>query len=136
LEVEKMSLPELTLINPAGLANPTDKGFSHLAVIPPGAKTVYISSQFGADVAGRIVSDDYAVRLRQSFRNLRIAIEEAGAVPQSAAKLTILIVNHSDDKLPPLREELGPRPVAPLPSSQSRECIDVDAFQELMPAGS
>jgi enamine deaminase RidA (YjgF/YER057c/UK114 family) len=44
--------------------------------------------------------------LRQSFRNLRIAIEAAGAVPQSVAKLTILIVNHSDDKMPPLREEL------------------------------
>jgi enamine deaminase RidA (YjgF/YER057c/UK114 family) len=106
LEEDKMSHLEPTLINPTGLADPTDKGFSHLAIVPPGAKTVYISGQFGADVTGRIVSDDYAGQLRQSFRNLRIAIEAAGAVPQSVAKLTILIVNHSDDKLPPLREEL------------------------------
>ena len=101
-----MSRPEPTLINPAGLADPSDKGFSHLAIVPAGAKTVFISGQFGADTTGRMVSDDYAGQLRQSFRNLRIAIEAAGAVPQSVAKLTILIVNHSDDKLRPLREEL------------------------------
>jgi enamine deaminase RidA (YjgF/YER057c/UK114 family) len=101
-----MSRPEPTPIIPAGLADPTDKGFSYLAIVPAGAKTVYISGQFGADVTGRIVSDDYAGQLRQSFRNLRIAIEGAGAVPQSVAKLTILIVNHSDDKMPPPREEL------------------------------
>jgi enamine deaminase RidA (YjgF/YER057c/UK114 family) len=101
-----MSHLEPTLINPAGLADQTAKGFSQLAIIPTGAKTVYTSGQFGADVTGRIVSDDYAGQLRQSFSNLRIAIEAAGAVPQSVAKLTILIVNHSDDKLPALREEL------------------------------
>jgi hypothetical protein len=54
-----MSRPEPTLINPAGLADPTDKGFSHLAIVPHGAKTVYISGQCGADLTGRIVSDDY-----------------------------------------------------------------------------
>jgi enamine deaminase RidA (YjgF/YER057c/UK114 family) len=101
-----MSSLKPTLINPAGLADPTDKGFSHLAIIPPGAKTVYVSGQFGADVTGRMVSDEYVGQLRQSFRNLRIAIEAAGAAPESVAKLTILIVNHSDDKLPPLRDEL------------------------------
>jgi enamine deaminase RidA (YjgF/YER057c/UK114 family) len=95
-----------TLINPAGLADPTAKGYSHLAIIPPGAKTVYVSGQFGADVTGRMVSNEYVGQLRQSFRNLRIAIEAAGAAPESVAKLTILIVNHSDDKLPPLRDEL------------------------------
>jgi len=62
-----MSRPEPTLINPAGLADPTEKGFSHLAIVPSGAKTVYISGQFGADVTGRIMSDDYAGQLRQSF---------------------------------------------------------------------
>jgi enamine deaminase RidA (YjgF/YER057c/UK114 family) len=101
-----MSRVEPTLINPAGLADPTEKGFSHLAIVPPGAKTVYISGQFGADISGSLVSDDYAGQLRQSFRNLGIAIEAGGAVPQSVAKLTILIVNHNDDKMPPLREEL------------------------------
>jgi enamine deaminase RidA (YjgF/YER057c/UK114 family) len=106
LEEVEMSSPKPTLINPTGLADPTDKGFSHLAIIPAGAKIVYISGQFGADATGRIVSDDYAGQLRQSFRNLRIAIEAAGASPESVAKLTILIVNHSDDKLPPLRDEL------------------------------
>jgi len=106
MEEEIVNRTEPTLINPAGLADPSDKGFSHLAIVPAGAKTVLISGQFGADMTGRMVSDDYAGQLRQSFRNLRIAIEAAGAVPQSVAKLTILIVNHSDDKLPPLREEL------------------------------
>jgi enamine deaminase RidA (YjgF/YER057c/UK114 family) len=106
MEDEIMSRTEPTLINPAGLADPSDKGFSHLAIVPAGSKTAFISGQFGADTTGRMVSDDYAGQLRQSFRNLRIAIEAAGAVPQSVAKLTILIVNHSDDKLSPLREEL------------------------------
>jgi enamine deaminase RidA (YjgF/YER057c/UK114 family) len=106
LEENEMSHPKPTIVNPAGLLDPSAKGYSHLAIIPPGAKTVYISGQYGADITGRIVSDEYAGQLRQSFLNLRIAIEAAGAVPESVAKLTILIVNHSDDKLPALREEL------------------------------
>lgn len=101
-----MSHPELTLIDPPGLAYPAAKGYSHLAIIPPGARTVYISGQYGADLSGRIVPGEYAEQLHQSFLNLRIAMEAAGAFPESVAKLTILIVKHSDDKLPLLRDEL------------------------------
>lgn len=101
-----MSRPEPALVNPAGLLDPTAMGYSHLAIVPRGAKTVFISGQYGADVTGRIVSEEYAGQLHQAFLNLRIAIEAAGAVPESVAKLTILIVSHSDDKLPPLRDEL------------------------------
>ena len=102
-----MSLPEPTLLNPAGLYDPSAKGYSHLAVVPAGAKIVYISGQYAADAAGRLASGEYAGQLRQAFRNLRIAIEAAGAAPQSVAKLTILIVDHGDDKLPLLGEELN-----------------------------
>jgi len=102
-----LSLPEPKLLNPAGLYDPSAKGYSHLAIVPAGAKTVYVSGQYGADAAGRLVPGEYAGQLRQAFRNLRVAIEAAGAVPQSVAKLTILIVDHSDDKLRPLGEELN-----------------------------
>jgi enamine deaminase RidA (YjgF/YER057c/UK114 family) len=102
-----LNLIEPRLVDPAGLHNPAAQGYSHLAILPPGARTVYISGQYGADITGRVVSGDYVGQLRQAFRNLRIAIEAAGAGPESVAKLTILIVDHSDDKLPPLGEELN-----------------------------
>ncbi|GAB1544376.1 RidA family protein [Scytonema sp. NUACC21] len=97
---------DLKLLNPPGLYDATKNGYSHIAVAPSRAKTVYISGQFGSDENGNLISDDFAAQMKQAFVNLRIALAAVGAEPEHVAKTTVLIVNHSEDKLPLLGAEI------------------------------
>jgi enamine deaminase RidA (YjgF/YER057c/UK114 family) len=98
---------ELQLLNPPGLYDATQNGYSHIAVAPPKSTTVYISGQFGSDENGNLVSDDFEEQLKRAFVNLRIALAAVGARPEDVAKTTVLIVNYSQDKLPPLGAEIA-----------------------------
>lgn len=90
-----------------GLHDPTHQGYSHLAFIPAGAGIVLISGQYGAGTSPAVVSAHFPQQMRQSFDNLRTAILSVGATPRNVAKLTILIVDHSEEKLPLLGEQLA-----------------------------
>ncbi|MEC4885522.1 MAG: RidA family protein [Scytonema sp. PMC 1070.18] len=98
---------ELKLINPPGLYDATRNGYSHIAVAPPKSTTVYISGQFGSDENGNLVSNDFEEQLKRAFMNLRIALAAVGARPEDVAKTTVLIVDYSEDKLPPLGVEIA-----------------------------
>lgn len=97
---------EVQLINPASLYNAPRNGYSHIAVTPPRTRTVYISGQFGSDLQGNLVSNDYEEQLVQAFQNLRFALTAVGARPQDVAKTTVLIVDHNESKLAPLGREI------------------------------
>jgi len=115
-EVSAQDHKDVKLVNPPTLYNAPRNGYSHIAVTPPKTKTVYISGQFGSDLQGNLVSDDYEEQLVQAFRNLRFALDAVGARPQDVAKTTVLIVNHTQEKLIPLGREIanlwGNRPPA------------------------
>jgi enamine deaminase RidA (YjgF/YER057c/UK114 family) len=98
---------ELKLVNPPTLYNAPQNGYSHIAVTPPRTRTVYISGQFGSDLQGNLVSDDFEEQLVQAFQNLRFALAAVGAQPQDVAKTTVLIVNHTQEKLIPLGREIA-----------------------------
>ena len=85
-------------INPAGLYDPAPNGYSHLAVVEAGARIVWISGQGGEDSDGRL-PEDFRAQVRQAFANLGTALDSAGARPRDIAKLTVLIVDHSEDRL-------------------------------------
>ena len=63
----------LSLINPPGLYDPTPNGYSHVAVLPPGARMAFIAGQGGETADGRL-SEDFRDQVRQALRNLCIAI--------------------------------------------------------------
>jgi enamine deaminase RidA (YjgF/YER057c/UK114 family) len=90
--------PALTLTNPAGLYDPSANGYSHLAQVPGGSRLVFIAGQGGETETGGL-SQDFPSQVRQAFANLRIALEAAGAGPRDVAKLTVLIVDHTEAKL-------------------------------------
>ncbi|MBD2436961.1 RidA family protein [Nostoc sp. FACHB-110] len=98
---------EVELINPPTLYNAPRNGYSHIAVAPAKSRTVYISGQFGSDLQGNLVSDDYEEQLVQAFKNLRFALLAVGARPQDVLKTTVLIVNHTQEKLIPFGREVG-----------------------------
>ncbi|MGH1395312.1 MAG: RidA family protein [Trichormus sp.] len=97
---------DVELINPPTLYNATQNGYSHIAVTPARRRTVYISGQFGSDLQGNLVSSEFEPQLIQAFQNLRFALNAVGAKPEDVLKTTVLIVDHTQEKLIPLGREI------------------------------
>ncbi|WP_395676409.1 RidA family protein [Inquilinus sp.] len=95
----------LTLNNPAGLYDPSANGYSHLAEVRAGARLVFVAGQGGENEKAEL-SPDFRAQVRQAFANLRTALAAAGAGPGDVAKLTVLIVDHTEAKLHDLGAEL------------------------------
>ncbi|HAA30800.1 MAG TPA: hypothetical protein DCE56_27760 [Cyanobacteria bacterium UBA8553] len=89
---------EIQRINPVGLYDPSANGYTHVAIVPPGATLIYVAGQGGEDENGTLV-DDFAVQLKQAFANLCVALTAAGASPENVVKLTTLVVDHNESKL-------------------------------------
>ncbi len=88
----------LNFINPNGLYDPRCNGYSHVAVAKGPGTIVYVAGQGGEDAAGGL-SPLFARQVEQAMRNLRCALRAAGAVPSDVARLTVLVVDHSPERL-------------------------------------
>ena len=80
---------EITRIQPAGLV--VSPAFSHVAVVPAGADTVYVGGQNGVDDQGALVSDDVAEQSVRAVENAKVALEAAGASIADVVQWTVLI---------------------------------------------
>jgi enamine deaminase RidA (YjgF/YER057c/UK114 family) len=82
-------------INPDGLnQNPA---FSNVAVVSGSVRTIYIGGQDAIDAEGNIVGiGDLAAQTERVLRNLRTALEAAGAAPEHVVKWNVLIVEGQD----------------------------------------
>jgi len=124
---------QLTVSNPAGLYDPSNFGYSHVAEVAAGSRLVFIAGQGGEREDGSY-PDDFAAQVKQAFRNLLTALASAGAGPRDVASLRIYIVDHTEDKLGVYGAELmaawgdTPKPAAtlvPVP----RLALDVMRFE-------
>jgi enamine deaminase RidA (YjgF/YER057c/UK114 family) len=97
--------PRVTLSNPAGLYDPAPNGYSHLAVVPAGTRLLQVAGQGGEDATGAL-PPEFQAQVRQAFANLLTALAGVGAGPGDVAKLTVLIVDHSEARLHVLGAEL------------------------------
>ncbi len=85
----------ISLLSPDGLV--ASPAFSHVAVVPPGAATVYVGGQNAVDAAGGLVGgDDPAAQTRQVMANLVTALEAAGAGLSDVVSMTVLLVDGVD----------------------------------------
>ena len=96
---------EIQHLNPVGLYDPTANGYTHVAIVPPGATIVYIAGQGGEDEKGNLVGD-FTAQMQQAFANLRVALAAAGNCPEQVVKLTTLVVDHNESKLQQLTAEV------------------------------
>ena len=109
----------LTLVNPRGLYDPTTNGYSHVASIAAGTRLVYVAGQGGETEDGAL-APDCRLQVRQALRNLGTALAATGARLADVAKLTVLIVDHSEQRLLVFGAELalvfgdGPKPACTL----------------------
>ncbi|MFE6967582.1 RidA family protein [Agromyces sp. NPDC057679] len=85
---------EITRLQPAGLV--VSPAFSHVAVVPPGATTIYLGGQNGVDETGAVVSDDVAEQSVRAIDNSSIALEAAGASLADVVQWTVLIAEGAD----------------------------------------
>jgi enamine deaminase RidA (YjgF/YER057c/UK114 family) len=82
-------------MNPDGL--PRNPAFSNVAVVSGIVRTIYIGGQDAVDGDGNIVGvGDLAAQTEQALRNLRTALEAAGAGPEHVVKWNVLVVEGQD----------------------------------------
>ncbi|MFF5626155.1 RidA family protein [Microbacterium sp. NPDC012755] len=84
----------ITLLQPDGLV--VSPAFSHVAVVPPGATTIYVGGQNGVDATGAVVSADAGEQSLRAVENARVALEAAGAGLDDVVSWTVLIQQDAD----------------------------------------
>lgn len=103
----------LSFINPPGLYDPRPNGYTHVVVADAPSRLVYIAGQGGENEAGEL-ADDFGLQVEQALRNLTLALAAADATLADVAKLTVLVVDHSESRLRILTDRLraawGSRP--------------------------
>ncbi|MGY4859134.1 RidA family protein [Cryobacterium sp. AP23] len=85
---------EITRLQPDGLVH--SPAFSHVAIVPAGATTVYLGGQNGVDETGAVVSADVAEQSRRAIDNASVALEAAGASLADVVQWTVLIAADAD----------------------------------------
>ncbi|MFK0092205.1 RidA family protein [Pseudomonas sp. NPDC090592] len=86
------------LSNPEGLYDPAGNAYSHVAEVRAGSRLLYIAGQGGEGSDGQL-SPVFAEQARQALANLELALASKGASLAQVFKLTLLIVEHSEERL-------------------------------------
>jgi enamine deaminase RidA (YjgF/YER057c/UK114 family) len=82
-------------IRPEGLV--VSPAFSHVAVVPPGATTIYIGGQNAVDKSGTLIgAGDVAAQATRALANARTALESVGATFDDVVQWTVLFVDGVD----------------------------------------
>ncbi|PZU01678.1 MAG: hypothetical protein DI630_11490 [Gordonia sp. (in: high G+C Gram-positive bacteria)] len=84
----------ITLLRPEGLVR--SPAFSHVAVVPPGATTIYVGGQNAVDATGAIVGGDVGAQTAQVMKNLQTALAAAGATMSDVVSMTLFAVDGID----------------------------------------
>jgi len=82
-------------LRPEGLVS--GPAFSHVAVVPPGATTIYVGGQNSVDADGSLVgADDVAAQSVRAVENARTALAAADATFADVVQWTVLFVDGVD----------------------------------------
>lgn len=82
-------------IRPDGLVH--SPAFSHVAIVPPGATTIYVGGQNSVDADGALVGgDDVAAQSVRALENVKTALAAAGARIDDVVQWTVLFVDGVD----------------------------------------
>ena len=82
-------------LRPEGLVS--SPAFSHVAVVPPGATTIYVGGRNAVDAAGALIGEgDVAAQSEQALENAQTALAAAGATLADVVQWTVLFVEGAD----------------------------------------
>jgi len=85
---------DILKLQPDGLVR--SPAFSHVAVVPPGATTIYVGGQNGVDDTGTVVSSDAGEQSSRALDNAVVALAAAGATLADVVQWTVLIAADAD----------------------------------------
>ena len=83
-------------LNPDGLA--VAMGYCQVTAAR-GNRMVHVSGQVGINAEGELVGPDHRPQIEQAMRNVRLALEAAGASIHDAVKSTVYVVDLSPEVL-------------------------------------
>ncbi|TPG41585.1 RidA family protein [Flavobacterium pectinovorum] len=95
-----------TFKNPQSLFDPTPYGFSHSSSVSTPGELVYISGQSGGLGKDHILSNSFREQTQVALQNIVTVLGSYNLKPENVMKLTILIVDHSAEKLKIWNEEI------------------------------
>ncbi|WP_404286223.1 RidA family protein [Glutamicibacter arilaitensis] len=88
-------MASIEFIRPAGLVH--SPAFSHVAVVPPGAKMIYLGGQNSVDEQGQLIgADDVAAQSVRALHNARLALNAAGADLADVISWNVLLAQGVD----------------------------------------
>lgn len=88
-------MADIQRIRPEGLVS--SPAFSHVAIVPPGATTIYVGGQNAVDAAGSLVGEgDVAAQSVRALENAKTALSAAGASLNDVVQWTVLFVDGVD----------------------------------------
>ncbi len=92
---DRVGMTTITRLRPEGLV--FSPAFSHVAVVPPGATTIYVGGQNAVDADGSLLgSGDAAAQSRHALANVKTALAAAGAGLADVVQWTVLFVEGAD----------------------------------------
>lgn len=84
----------ISFLRPPGLLN--SPAFSHVAVVPAGATTVYLGGQNGVDESGAVVSPEAGAQAARALDNAEVALTAAGASLDDVVQWFVAIDHEAD----------------------------------------
>lgn len=92
--------------NPNTLFDPTPYAFSHSTMGEGDGKYVFISGQSGGEGLEHHLSNDFRTQVRSALKNLETVLADYQLGIKDVLKITILIVDHDQEKLKIWSEEV------------------------------
>ncbi len=88
------------------LFDPTPFAFSHATSVSGNGKYVFISGQSGGEDLKHTLSKDFRTQVKFALKNLETVLKEYDLKADDVLKITILIVDHDQEKLTIWTEEM------------------------------
>nr|WP_199002810.1 RidA family protein [Flavobacterium sp. ASV13] len=95
-----------TFKNPDSLFDPTPYGFSHASSVSTPGELIYISGQSGGSGKNHTLSNSFREQTQVVLQNIVTVLDSYHLKPENIMKITILIVDHSPEKLTIWNEEI------------------------------
>jgi len=102
----KKNMTKITHKNPSSIFDPTPFGFAHATSASGNGKYVFISGQSGGEDLEHSLSPDFRTQVQFTLKNLNTVLKEYDLKPADVLKITVLIVDHDQDKLKIWTEEM------------------------------
>jgi len=86
--------PQVVIANPAEIAAPVG-AYSHLAVVPPGTRLLFMAGQVGINPDGTL-EQGVDAQYERALRNIAAILKSRGGSSRDLVKLTIFLVGPLD----------------------------------------